>query len=369
MVVVFYVTGHGLGHASRTIEVIRALHHLDAGARVVVRTSAQPWIFELALGARVELQPFEADTGAAQRDSLRLDEDETARRAATFYAGFDAREAAEAQVLRGLHATVAVSDVPPLAFPAAARAGVPGLALGNFTWDWIYEAFPHFDRLAPGVLPAIRRAYAQAALALRLPLHGGFAPMQRVVRDIPLVARRARRDRADTRRALHCDDGRPVVLVSFGGYGLDLPYEALGADGRFLLVLTDQEAARAVASGSSIRHVAMRDLAARDIRYEDVVAAADVVVSKPGYGIVSECIANEAALLYTSRGRFIEQDMFVREMPRVLRCRYIDQEALRAGRWWDAIEALLAQPPPAERLPITGAAAAADAILSAGNGR
>ena len=53
----------------------------------------------------------------------------------------------------------------------------------------------------------------------------------------------------------------------------------------------------------------------RQLRYEDLVAAADVVVSKPGYGIVSECIANDTALLYTSRGRLIEYDVMVAEMP------------------------------------------------------
>ena len=68
------------------------------------------------------------------------------------------------------------------------------------------------------------------------------------------------------------------------------------------------------------------DFARYGVRYEDLVAAADVVVTKPGYGIVSECIANGAALLYTSRGHFVEHDVFVSEMPRVLRCRFIDQQ-------------------------------------------
>ena len=53
---------------------------------------------------------------------------------------------------------------------------------------------------------------------------------------------------------------------------------------------------------------------------EDLVRAADVVVTKPGYGIISEAIANDAALLYTSRGRFVEYDVLVKEMPRYLRC-------------------------------------------------
>jgi L-arabinokinase len=93
------------------------------------------------------------------------------------------------------------------------------------------------------------------------------------------------------------------------------------------------------------------------------VAAADVVVSKPGYGIVSECIANGTALLYTSRGRFIEYDVFVAEIPRVLRCRLIAVHDLRAGRWGDAIAALLAQPDPPERWRVDGAEVAARELL------
>ena len=115
------------------------------------------------------------------------------------------------------------------------------------------------------------------------------------------------------------------MLPSFGGYGVDLPMEALRRSGRFTII----EPPREQPAG---------------LLYQDLVAAADVVVSKPGYGIVSECVANGTALLYTSRGRFIEYDVFVAEMPRVLRCRYISQEDLLAGRWADAIEALLAQP-------------------------
>ena len=87
-----------------------------------------------------------------------------------------------------------------------------------------------------------------------------------------------------------------------------------------------------------VEHVEVRDDARRvvgsaryhELRYEDLVATAEAVVTKPGYGIVSECVANGTPLLYTSRGRFIEYDMFVTEMPRVLTCRFMPQDDLRA---------------------------------------
>jgi hypothetical protein len=51
-------------------------------------------------------------------------------------------------------------------------------------------------------------------------------------------------------------------------------------------------------------------------------------------------------------------------MPRVLRCRYIPQEDLLAGRWADPIDALLQQPAPPERPRVDGAGTAAEEILS-----
>jgi hypothetical protein len=369
VVVVFYVSGHGLGHASRDINVIHALRVLKPGARVIVRTSAPRWIFEAAAPGVIELQPCEADTGVAQLDSLRIDEEETARRAAAFYANFDARVEAEARVLRDLEADIVVGDVPPLAFAAARGAALPSVALANFTWDWIYAAHPRFEQRAPGVLDTIRQAYAQARLALRLPMHGGFDAMAGAVRDIPLVARRSKLGRREARRALNFSDERPIVLASFGAHGLALPYRTIAAEQRFTLVVTDKEAEPDEARGAGLRRLHMEEMAARGVQYEDLVAAADVVVSKPGYGIVSDCIANGAALLYASRRHFIEHDMFVREMPRVLRCRHIERDRLLEGRWAEDVEALVGQEQPSRRLAVDGALAAATAILSVDSGR
>jgi hypothetical protein len=347
MSIVFYVSGHGFGHASRAIELIGALMTRRPDARVVVRTAAPRRLFEAIVDLHapmIDVQVVEADTGIVQIDSLRPDEEDTVRQAARFYATFDRRVAAEADLLRRARADVVIGDIPPLAFAAAAQAGVPSVAVANFTWDWIYSVYPAFDRIAPDVLPAIRSAYRLTTHALRLPLHGGFGPMAAVTRDIPFIARQSSRSRTDTRDALGLTGDRPVVLPSFGAYGVDLPLERLAHGDRFSVI----DPRRDPPAG---------------FLYQDLVAAADVVVSKPGYGIVSECIANGTALLYTSRGRFAEYDLFVEEMPRVLRCRYIPQEDLRAGRWADPIDELIAQPAPPEHSRIDGAQVAADAIL------
>ena len=90
---------------------------------------------------------------------------------------------------------------------------------------------------------------------------------------------------------------------------------------------------------------------------------ADVVVSKPGYGIISEAIANGAALLYTSRGQFVEYDVLVREMPRYLRVEFIEQEAAADRHWNAALRRLLSKPAPPERPILNGADTVAQEIL------
>lgn len=344
MLIVYYISGHGFGHASRSIELIKATVAARPDVQIVVKTMAPQWMFDTLPGAPVTVIPFQSDTGITQIDSVTIDERDSLERAVDFYRHFDVLAGREAEFLKDSAAAVVLGDTPPLAHAAAARAGVPSVAIGNFTWDWIYEGYGSFTEKAPGVIDVIRHAYALATIALRLPMHGGFESLTAVTVDIPFIARRSTRDPADTRRRLGVPDDRPFVLASFGAYGLEAAYQDIARE-EHLTVLSPR---------------AQLD---DGLLYPDAVAAADLVVSKPGYGIVSECLAGNTPLLFTSRGRFAEYDVFVAEMPRVLRCRFIPQEDLMAGRWRAHIDALLKQPPPPERARIDGASVAAAEIL------
>ena len=102
-----------------------------------------------------------------------------------------------------MNAALVIADLPPLGPAAAAEAGVPSLAIGNFTWDWIYEGYKPEDRGLPGLVPLVREATGRASAFVRLPMWGGFemAPPDRTY-DVPLVARRSKRKPAETRQAL-----------------------------------------------------------------------------------------------------------------------------------------------------------------------
>jgi hypothetical protein len=343
--VVFYISGHGFGHASRSIEIINALIDRQPDQRVIIRSSVAPWLVERTAGPGVTLSPAEVDTGVVQLDSLNLDATESIRRAEAFMTTFDQRVATEAAFLRTNNAVMTISDLPALGIAAGNAVGIPAVASGNFTWDWIYEHYQDGAHVAR----QIGYVYKYTMLALRMPMWGGFETIP-TISDIPFVARRSKRDPDHVRDALGIPRNSRIALTSFGGYGLDgLNVDALESlPGYHVLV------------PGMIDEKAMYD---NGYRYEDLVRAVDVVVTKPGYGIISECIANDTALLYTSRGDFREYQVLVDAMPKYLRSAFIDQADLFAGNWRSHLDGLLAQPAPPVKPMTNGAEVAADILL------
>jgi hypothetical protein len=368
----FYISGHGFGHASRQIEIINALAARRPDLAIVLRTTVARRLLERTISPPFVLDDRPCDTGVVQIDSLRLDAADTIARAAAFHRTLDARADAEADVLQRHDVRLVIADAPPLGCAAAARAGVPSVVVSNFTWDWIYAEYAGELVAAPDLVPTIQSAYRLAAGAWRLPMHGGFetfddawraeAPAARTRLDVPFVARHARTARPDVLRALGLPDDRRLALVSFGGYGIrDFSPDTLDCLRDWTIVLTSDTTS---VQDGPVRVVLEQRIYDRHLRYEDLVAAADVVVTKPGYGIVSECIANDTAIVYTSRGRFAEYPVLVREMPRYLRCAYLENDALLAGRWRAALDAAVSAPAPPETPPTDGAEVIADMIAA-----
>jgi hypothetical protein len=369
--IVFYISGHGFGHATRSIEVINAILVRRPETRIGVRTSAPRWLFDMTIRGKVSYSSLECDTGVVQIDALALDEADSIRRASAFHSDLVTRAASETRVLRELGAGLIVGDIPPLAFAVGASAGIASVALGNFTWDWIYADYPRV-RLAPSLLPTIRGAYAKASMALRLPMSAGFDSFSNV-RDIPFIARHATKTREEVVKLLKLPSDKPLVLTSFGTYGVPgLDTDALVKLKKYVAIVVEsqpvgrgkKETPLSERRGSliSVNEEALYDAG---IRYEDLVGAASVVVTKAGYAIISESIANDTAVLYTSRGHFPEYEVLVEEMPKYVRSAFISQEDLFTGKWDSHLDKLLAQPKPKKKAETNGAEVAADILLAA----
>lgn len=354
--VVSYVSGHGFGHAVRTIEVLRALRRRRPDLDYWIRTPAPRWFFDFNLGDPFCHASCRLDVGAVQTSSLEVDPQASLAAYADLLSGREALIDGEVAALGALSPALVFADIPALAFDVAARLGVPGVAMTNFSWDWIYADYVRDFPVHRWLVDDLRESYGQASLLLRLPMHGDLGTFP-VIRDIPLVARRARIGREEVRRRLGLPARRRVVLLSFGGIGLTLGNVPDIPGVTFV-------AAQSIAAGAApCRVVSTGELEAAGARYEDLVGASDAVMTKPGYGIVAECIANGTAIVYTPRGRFAEYDVLVEGIRRSLPHARLGNADLYAGRWRAALEEAFAAESPAAGIAVNGAEVAAG-ILS-----
>ncbi len=250
----------------------------------------------------------------------------------------DRAEPQESAFLRAVHAGCVVCDIPPVALRLAQNAGIPGIAVTNFSWDWIYDGWTAEYPEAGPLAERMRRDYACGDLLLRLPFSGDL-PAFRMVEDVPMLGRKSRLPSDTVRERLGlAQESRPVVLLSFGGMGLnggDFPGFS-GLNG-FRFVSTFRVNSPVV--------TLLPDFSAVDVRYPDLVGAVDVVITKPGYGIVSECAVNHTRMLYTERGAFREYDAILKELSHWNCSRYVARDRLLQGCCKEDLEELMEQDP------------------------
>ncbi|MDQ2800893.1 MAG: hypothetical protein M3Y13_14775, partial [Armatimonadota bacterium] len=225
-----------------------------------------------------------------------------------------------------------VSDVPPFPLRAAREAGVPGVAVANFTWHDIYAEYVQTDDDVE-LLNQIETEYAMAARALISPLCTPYIDGQfPQVEHVPLIARRGRNLRAALTESLGLAPGTHLGLLYVGGWGLDINWAALGAlkDWVFLL---DRALPISVAN--------VRTFDQTEWRYADVAASVEAVISKPGYGTLTECIANSVPLVYVPRQGFAEYAALVDGMTPWGGGVLLSDVDFFAGRWRNALQTAL----------------------------
>ena len=191
------------------------------------------------------------------------------------------------------------------------QAGVPCVAISNFTWDWIYEPYAR-DHLA-----RLEEAYSRMHVLLRLP----FAQTDRLsafprIVDAPLIAHDYPSDVAR-------GNSRTRVL--------------LGSRAR----VSDEALARAAAEGPEFEFL----VPPVSTGFAEALASCDLVVAKLGFSLLAECIAAGKRLLYPPRVDFREETIMQAEVAKHLPALSISLDDFYSGNWTPHLRNLTSMPP------------------------
>ncbi|MFQ5676635.1 MAG: hypothetical protein ACE5G1_12110, partial [bacterium] len=321
--IVYYISGHGYGHTVRSIELIKSLQHKRPNLFFHIRTDAPSWLFELNLQSNYHLHPLPIDVGAIQETSFQINKQKTLVAITELYSKKDAIVARENAFVKETNAIAVIADIPPLAFEIAAAAGIPSVGLANFSWDWIYEDFvdelPQFE----SIIQMIKASYSKSTLLLRLPFYGDLSAFPRI-KDIPLITRKATKPKEEVWQLLDIEPKNRVALALVAFRASDLKtvdFRKIARMDRFITM------------GLPETHDNCLNIPPNFIRFPELLNACDVVISKPGYGLVAEVLANRTPLLYTTREDFAELEVLTRGLKEYAVAKEIRAEDFFAGNW------------------------------------
>ena len=356
MRIVFYVSGHGYGHAVRDIEIIKSILKKAPRAEIHFRTGAPLWLFEPLLCERVRFHHRELDFGVKQKNSFGANKKATFERYAELLQLKDKLLEEEIQFLHSLAPDVILSDITPFAFDAAEAYGKKAVAVGNFSWDWIYSAFMDELPQFKFVVQDIKKSYSKAQRLFRIPFYGDMSAFANI-ENVPLIGRRAKMPASEVRRRIGIprNDGKKYVLLGLRMDDLkDVEFDQMETMNGLCFVAVSRDV-----NVPNCLHIKEGQPP-----FEELLNACDAVLSKPGYSMVAEVIINHTPIVYVPRQDFVEDPPLIAGLQRYAVSERLSQDDYFAGNWHGAFQRLFAKPGTRPYIQSNGADVIADRILA-----
>ena len=340
--VAYYIDSHGFGHATRSMALAQAL---PADWEIILRTNAPAWLFEKEMGRGFKQVDNPFDMHPVHTIGYRVDLAKTREVVSTKLARWEELVEGEARWLQEEKIDLVLSDVSSLPIRAAKRAGRPRFGIGNFTWDWIFE--PWFvDDGSAWVVTLLREMMAEATENFRLPFSDAETFPEGSTKT-PILVRKTRLTRKEARKEFGFEEGVQYVLLTFGG--MMSPTGALDRLSEYAPIQFVQVAPSASSDMPSLIQSKapgnLWTLHNPNLHHPDLVLAADCLVTKPGYGILSEAMSTTTPMVLDKRPDFREYKTVhetLRSYPQVAFIEPSEMEDLAIG---EALESVLAAEP------------------------
>ena len=345
------LSGHGYGHAGITSPVLNVLRRSCPEVRVTIRsTIPAAWLAQHLDGSFDYL--IEPDFGMAMAGTMHVLPQESIAAYQNIHKNWAERVDAGAAALATLKPTLLLSNISYLSLAAARQAKIPAIAFSAVNWADIFYQYCIDLPGAQIIWKQMVDAYASAELFLQ-PTPGMLMPSISNRRQVGPVAYigRQRRDELHDRLGLSSDI--LVVLLALGGIPTNLSCASWPR-------LEDVRVVLGSKLESNHPDVISCDLL--DFPFIDLVRSSDVIITKPGYGLVTEAACNGTPLLLLPRKDWPETPAFVRWLRQHGRMLTLAEEKLHTGEFLSEVHALRIMPSPP--IPAPSGTAEVAAILA-----
>jgi len=287
--ILYYITDHGLGHTTRSVAIIREL--IKKGIEVTIRNSNVNYLTSSL--PDVKIISGTTDVGPViEKNGISIDEKKTLEHVGKWIDSISSVSTHEYDLMLKLRPDLVVSDISAMPFLASHKAGISSVAISNFSWIDVLEGFPKQQ------IELLEDAYGLVDLAIQLPLGPQMKPF-RNKKQVGLVCKKPTDSRKSLRNKLGLTDSDIGIFVNLNNH-----FEFKPRIGNNVKIIS---------TGAKIHSTSVSYIDPW-IEGQDLVSAADLVLSKCGYGMTSECLTNGIPFLFVSDNNHLEQKAILADL-------------------------------------------------------
>jgi len=293
--ILYYVTDHGKGHATRSIAIIQEI--LKHDIEVVVRNTNAVKFFKQSL-PDVKTILGKTDVGSAiKKDGFSIDKNETIKNQVNWIQNFKKKILDETQIVNKINPDLIVSDISALPFLVSKKISIPSIAISNFSWFDVLNFLPSIESAE------LRTAYDAADLAIKLPLGTSMSHFNNKIK-VGLVSRTSNLSKQQFNKIFRMDGYKYSVVFALSGSNFRVSYKKSKNVKVFTMNTKVEE---------SLEHHDYTNL----INGHDLISNSDLVICKCGYGIISECLTSGIPFYYIVDDEHIEQKSISQDLERM----------------------------------------------------
>jgi UDP-N-acetylglucosamine transferase subunit ALG13 len=321
--IAYYLSEYGFGHATRSIAVIRRLCEKNAIRIIVCNAFAYDFLNrslnDLIAGERVALRKISNDIGyVLQPRSLTPDCDQFKIKYRKFISELPLTVQREEKFLTDHHVNLVIGDIPPAPFKAAWALSISSVGMSNFTWHTAYK-----DLLPDAELQPLYECYSSMDYFFALAGSKEEAWGKIGNRSFGFFSRSPQSEAVHKIRKTVNPTGDKTIV--FFGLGMKIDAGNLAA----YKLWSSRNCVFLVSSNTNIKGDNIYKIPADDTESQNYIAASDIVISKPGWGTVSEAVSCNKPLILVTRQKMQEDKNTIEYLKNNGGCELVEWEAMK----------------------------------------
>jgi len=265
--------------------------------RITIRSTLPEPLLRSRIDGEFEVISTVTDFGMQMHDSFRVDLEKSADDYLNFHQNYSERLEEESRALKAVSPDLILANIPYLTIEAAAQCGIPCVAYCSLNWLEIFDQYFSNDmEESDRIKKQIRHAYNQAD-SFFCPEPSMDMPDLNNVTNVGPVARQ-NHEVINLQKLLGVSAKTKVVLIAPGGVPTEISVHDWPKYDDIVWVCSwkADDAREDVVLAENL-----------NLSFNQILANADAVISKAGYGTVTETVCNGVPALYVKRGDWPEE--------------------------------------------------------------